>query len=179
MGAGGAGLSNPFVTSGTPKLRSAYIIIGIHAVKYNATYQFVRGTFLTHLVIMSWISGTGQHLRTFKSTTATYESGLGLVIWNHMAGNPLSAYFRMGCREVGLPSLVDGQECDISSRESVATSSPDSTTNAPIVPDNPGGGFGGRELLVENVIELGNPTLVAHEVTHSIWLVINALHQTR
>ena len=40
-----------------------------------------------------------------------------------------------------LPSLVDSQERDIPGRETVATSGPDSASNAPTVPGNPGDGF--------------------------------------
>jgi hypothetical protein len=75
-------------------IRSANIIIGIHRIKYardGGTHQCARGTFLTHRVIMSWINGTGQRLHRFGRTRATYEGGLGLVVWNHVAGNALSA----------------------------------------------------------------------------------------
>jgi len=73
--------------------RGAYIVIGIHRTKYmrnEATNQFARGTFLTHRVIISWINESGQHLYIFRSTITTHESGLGLVIWDHVAKNPLS-----------------------------------------------------------------------------------------
>ena len=85
-----------------------------------------------------------------------------------MAGIPLSVNARQGYMKVGLPSFVDSQEGNISSRESVATSSPDSASHALAALDNPRNGTGGCELLVEDVIELGNPTLVTHEVAHSV-----------
>ena len=109
----------------------------------------------------------------------TYESGLGLVIWNHVAGNTLSINVRQRCIKVGLPSFVDSQERDISGCESVTTSSPDSTSDAPTALDNPRSGPGGCEFLMEDVIELGNPTLITHEVTHSIWFTISTLQQSR
>lgn len=78
-----------------------------------------------------------------------------------------------------LPSLVDSQERDIPGRETIATGGPNSASNARTVPGNPGDGFGGCELLVKDVIEFGNPTLVTHEVTHSIWFVVSVPRRTR
>ena len=92
-----------------------------------------------------------------------------------------SPEFRCGVRvqKSCLPSLVNSQERDIPGRETATTSSPDSASNARTVPGNPGDGFGGCELLVEDVIEFGNPTLIAHEVTHSIWFVVSTLQRIR
>ena len=63
---------------------------------------------------------------------------------------------------------MNSQECDISCRISIASSGPNSTSNTAGVFDRPGGGLGGCEFLVEDVIELGNPTLIAHEVAHGV-----------
>lgn len=72
---------------------------------------------------------------------------------------------------------MDGKESNVPSRVSVAASSPDSASNAPIALDNPRSRFGGRELFVEDIIELGNPTLIAHEVAHGIWSAISAIQR--
>jgi hypothetical protein len=74
---------------------------------------------------------------------------------------------------------MDGQERDIPSRESIATSGPDTPSDTPTVLDDPGGVLGGCELLVEDVIELGDPTFITQEVTHGIWFVVSALQRTR
>ena len=41
-------------------------------------------------------------------------------------------------------------------------------SDAPTMLDNPGDVFEGSEFLMEDVLELGNPTLATHEVTHRI-----------
>ena len=90
-----------------------------------------------------------------------------------MAKNHLSVNVKEGRGKVGSPSLVDSQERDVPSSKAIATSSSNSTSNAPAAINYPGNGLGGSELLVENVIELGDPTLITHEVTHGIWFAIS------
>jgi len=145
----------------------------------NGTNQFVKGTFLTHRVIMSWISGTGQCLPSIRKHDGNVQERPQVGRTEPCGWKPFEFECRVRVQKSCLPSLVDSQERDVPGRETVATSGPNSASNARTIPGNPGDGFGGCELLVEDVIEFGNPTLVAHEVAHSIWFVVSVLQRTR
>jgi len=124
---------------------------------------------------MSWTSGAGQCLPYIRKVDSDVQERPLVGRMEPYAWKPPEFKCRIRVQKGRLPSLVHSQERDIPGRETVATSSPNSSSNARAVLGNPGGGFGRRELLVEDIIEFGNPTFVAHEVTHGVWFAVSAL----
>jgi len=128
---------------------------------------------------MSWMSGTSQCLPSIGKHDNDVQERPQVGRTEPCGWKPPEFKCRVGVQKSCLPSLMDSQERDIPGRETVATSSPHSSSNARTALGNPGDGFGGCELIVEDVIKFGNPTLVTHEVTHCIWFVVSALQQNR
>ena len=166
----------------TQGVRSAYMYyywyLGDQIHKRRGTNQFVRGTFFTHRVIMSWTSGTGQCPPYIRKHDNDVQERPQVGRTEPCGWEPPEFKCRVRVQKSCLPCLVDSQERDIPGCETVATSGPNAASDASAVLGNPGDRFGGCELLVEDVVEFGNPTLVTHEVTHGIWFAVSTVQRT-
>ena len=144
-----------------------YTAVSIPSSSEIRTTQFVRGTFLTHLVIRSYerCRVSARCSRTANATTN--QSSLGLVEWNHMSTRPVS--FRvLELFSTISPSFVHDDKSNVPRGEPVSACAPHATSDLLRVFCDPGNGFSRQEFSLEHAFEFFQPALVADVVANAV-----------